>query len=326
MTFANYMISAAELSPSGCSALTYAFNSFEPYVRAPFFQFSEQQDDNPDTNGGTHPAYPFLTGSGGLSQVAPYGFLGLRPKLDGLFVAPWTVPHLERLRIRDIVYMGATFRPVMNATHTTITRIGTMSPYLVDTFANSSVPVINGNDAAHTPYPLTIGQSVTLINRATHTLATVPGNLLQCQPVSANADNMPGQIPAAAIDGANSTKWQPRTPAPAALTVDLGRDGHVAVGLVMNWAQAPPRSFVVTTGRANGSWVQVYALTNVSISNPAEPEVDIFDIRPKEGNTTIVQFGEHVEVGRWVRLMVEGTQGVNQNVGASVAEFVLLGS
>jgi hypothetical protein len=32
--------------------------------------------DNTTINGGTHPAYPFLTGHGGSNQVAIYGYLG----------------------------------------------------------------------------------------------------------------------------------------------------------------------------------------------------------------------------------------------------------
>ncbi|KAI9769940.1 MAG: alpha,alpha-trehalase ath1 [Geoglossum simile] len=337
MTFANYMISAAELSPSGCSALTYAFNSFEPYIRAPFFQFSEQQDDNPDTNGGTHPAYPFLTGSGGLSQVAPYGFLGYRPRLDGLYVAPWTVPHLSQLRIRDIVYMGATIQAVMNASHTTIMRVQTTSPFLVDANGNGTISIINGNDASSPAYPLAIGQSVTIANRLTHTIKTFPGNLVQCLAVWSDSENIPGQIPAGAVDGANSTKWQPRTPAAAALTVDLGIGQGASVqarGIELNWGQAPPRRFAVETawwrnddaaagGRGAGNWTTVYATSNVTISNPPKENVDIYDIRPKEGNTTAVLFEQEVIVGRWVRLVVEGTLGVNQAVGASVAEFVL---
>ncbi|KAI9782579.1 MAG: alpha,alpha-trehalase ath1 [Geoglossum umbratile] len=327
MTFANYMISAAELSPSGCSALTYSFTAFEPYVRGPFYQFSEQQDDNFQTNGGTNPAFPFLTGSGGFSQVAPYGFLGYRPKLEGFYVAPWTVPHLEQVKIRDIVYMGATFRPVMNATHTTITRIATQSPYLVDANPNGAVPIIDGNSPNKPSYPLSIGQSVTIKNRNTHTIKTIPGNLLQCLPVTSDSPTTPGQTASSAIDGANSTKWQPLTPAPAALTVDLGSPHHRATALFFNWAQTPPLSFAVSssTASAAGPFTDLYADRNVSISNPPADE-DIFDIEPRQANVTYVRFGSPVEVGRWVRLVVAGTKGPLAMKGATVAEFALVGA
>ena len=55
MTYSIFAINANELSPSGCSAYTYTQNGFEPYLRAPWYQFSEQVNDDPDTNGNTTP-------------------------------------------------------------------------------------------------------------------------------------------------------------------------------------------------------------------------------------------------------------------------------
>jgi hypothetical protein len=325
MTFANYMISAAELSASGCSALTYAFNSFEPYLRSPFYQFSEQQDDDPQTNGGTRPAYPFLTGSGGLSQVAPYGFLGYRPKLGGLYLAPWSVPHLDRVRIRDIVYMGATFQVSMNSTHTAVTRVSTQDRHLVDVNANGNVSVIDGNDPKRATFPLAIGQSVTLKNRVTHTIKTVPNDILQCLRVTSSSREVPGQIPEAAVDGANSTKWQPATPDAAAITVDLLSDARPSVEkLFFNWAQAPPTSFSVSSSNtADGEFVELYSTKNITISTP-HTDTDVFIIKPKEGNVTSVTFSPMVQPGRYVRLTIEGTQGVNNKTGATVAMFAMI--
>ncbi|KAM0081581.1 alpha,alpha-trehalase ath1 [Fusarium odoratissimum] len=84
MTWAIYSIVADELSPSGCSAYTYAQYSYKPYTRPPFYQLSEQLVDNATVNGGTHPAYPFLTGHGGANQVTIFGYLGLRSDRNGL--------------------------------------------------------------------------------------------------------------------------------------------------------------------------------------------------------------------------------------------------
>ncbi|KAI9857557.1 MAG: hypothetical protein M1813_008149 [Trichoglossum hirsutum] len=325
MTFANYMISAAELSPSGCSALTYAFNSFEPYVRSPFYQFSEQQDDDPDTNGGTRPAYPFLTGSGGLSQVATYGFLGYRLKQGGLYLAPWSVPHLDRVRIRDIVYMGATFQVSMNSTHTTVTRVSTQGRHLVDANANGNVSVIDGNDPKKPTFPLAIGQSLTMKNRVTHTIKTIPNDILQCLRVTSSNRDVSGQIPEGAVDGANSTKWQPATPDAASITIDLASDARLSVeGLFFNWAQAPPTGFSVSSSNtSDGEFVELYSTKNVTISNP-HTETDVFIIRPKQGNVTSVTFSPTVQPNRYVRLTVEGTQGVDNRTGATVAVFAMI--
>jgi hypothetical protein len=51
MTYSVFAIDANALSPSGCAAYTYALNSFLPYLRAPWYQFSEQAVDDPAKNG-----------------------------------------------------------------------------------------------------------------------------------------------------------------------------------------------------------------------------------------------------------------------------------
>lgn len=61
MTYGMYSIIAAELSPIGCSSFTYLLAASQPYSRAPFYQFSEQTSDDYATNGGTNPAFTFLT-------------------------------------------------------------------------------------------------------------------------------------------------------------------------------------------------------------------------------------------------------------------------
>lgn len=51
MTYSIFAIDANTLSPSGCAAYTYTLNGFLPYLRAPWYQFSEQATDDPYTNG-----------------------------------------------------------------------------------------------------------------------------------------------------------------------------------------------------------------------------------------------------------------------------------
>ena len=71
MTYSVFAVDANALSPSGCSAYTYTLNGFLPYLRAPWYQFSEQAVDDTALNGDTNPAFPFLTGHGGANQGKP---------------------------------------------------------------------------------------------------------------------------------------------------------------------------------------------------------------------------------------------------------------
>jgi hypothetical protein len=51
MTYSIFSVDANALSPSGCAAYTYALNGFLPYLRAPWYQFSEEAIDDPTENG-----------------------------------------------------------------------------------------------------------------------------------------------------------------------------------------------------------------------------------------------------------------------------------
>jgi len=51
MTYSIFSVDANALSPSGCAAYTYALNGFLPYLRAPWYQFSEEAIDDPTQNG-----------------------------------------------------------------------------------------------------------------------------------------------------------------------------------------------------------------------------------------------------------------------------------
>lgn len=57
MTYSVFAVDANALSPSGCSVYTYTLNAMLPYLRAPWYQFSEQNVDDVNTNGGTNPAF-----------------------------------------------------------------------------------------------------------------------------------------------------------------------------------------------------------------------------------------------------------------------------
>jgi trehalose/maltose hydrolase-like predicted phosphorylase len=69
MTYSIFSIDANTLSNGvGCASYTYLLASSQPYSRPPFYQFSEQTGDIFNDNGGTNPAFTFLTGHGGYLQ------------------------------------------------------------------------------------------------------------------------------------------------------------------------------------------------------------------------------------------------------------------
>ena len=144
MTYGVFSIVANEISPSGCSSYTYDLYGSQPYTRGPWFQFSEQLIDDYTANGGTHPAYPFLTGIGGAHRVAVFGYLGLRLLVDSFNVDPNLPPQIPQLDYRTVYWQGWPINATSNQTHTTLTRLSTPLANANSTFANTSIPVTIG--------------------------------------------------------------------------------------------------------------------------------------------------------------------------------------
>lgn len=94
MTYSIFSVDAAVLATSGCEAYTYLLAGSEPYLRGPFAQFSEQTSDVYAQNGGTNPAYTFLTGHGGYLQSWTHGFTGYRSRLHAFYLDPSLPPQL----------------------------------------------------------------------------------------------------------------------------------------------------------------------------------------------------------------------------------------
>ncbi|MCJ1385335.1 hypothetical protein MMC17_008457 [Xylographa soralifera] len=329
MTFAIFSIVAEEVSPSGCSAYTYQQYSSHPYARAPWFQLSEQLVDDYTLNGGTHPAFPFLTGHGGAMQVTIFGYLGLRltPGFT-LHVNPSLPPQIPHLQYRTFYWAGWPIKAVANQTHTTLTRLST--PYMSAnmTYMNISIPVEAGAAGSFTAYMLPPNGTIIIPHHSEGYNKTVPGNIAQCLPTSSDAAWEPGQFPLSAVDGAASTKWQPtRADIPQSMTVDLSSVPVQQISaLYFDWAENPPINASVvfhnsTIIAANDTPI---VLANISISNPYMSN-EISRITPYQSNTTRVELGSGVWSGRYATLTIEGSQG-GIGVGASVAEFAPIGA
>ncbi|OCK75581.1 carbohydrate-binding module family 32 protein [Lepidopterella palustris CBS 459.81] len=334
MTYGVFSIVANEVSPSGCSSYTYDLYGSQPYTRPPWFQFSEQLLDNHQTNGGTHPAFPFLTGMGGANRVAIYGYLSLRLFADHLDVDPSIPPQIPYISYRTFYWQGHALNATSNTTHTTIQRLPRALDNANSTYATSPIPVTLG--VRRTQYSLPPNGTIVIPNRQVGQTATVAGNIAQCHPVSSQQEFMSGQFPLAAVDGAASTKWQPaRSNETSVLTVDLGDVFYPISAFAFDWAANPPLSFDILFSNATipsfttaevGTYVNATSSNTVAISNPYDPTV-IPTIAPYVGNTTNVTLASVVWSGRYAHLMIRGNAedpGSTNATGATVAEWSII--
>ncbi|KAH2973347.1 hypothetical protein KXW43_005162 [Aspergillus fumigatus] len=344
MTWAIFAITANDVSPSGCSAYTYHQDSYDPYMRAPFYQLSEQMIDDAGINGGTHPAYPFLTGHGGANQVVLMGYLGLRllPD-DAIHIDPNLPPQVSNLKYRTFYWRGWPISSSSNRTHTTISRAANLAP--LDTadsrFANASIPVLVGDPSNSTAYRLPVTAPLVVPNRQIGFNNTIPGNMVQCRPVYSPNDYAPGQFPIAAVDGATSTKWRPSTANMSSLTValaDVEINSKVS-GFHFNWWQAPPVNATVifhdemledpvaamSSSHGNSRYRVVTTLTNIEQSQPYDAQsTDNNEVVLNTGNTTDVSLSQTVYTSRYATLLISGNQAGGEE-GATVAEWAILG-
>ncbi|KAL9010129.1 MAG: hypothetical protein Q9173_004907 [Seirophora scorigena] len=332
MTYAIFSIAASEVDPSGCSSYTYQQYSEQPYARAPWFQFSEQLTDDYTTNGGTHPAFPFLTGHGGANQVTLFGYLGLRLTPDfTLHLNPSLPPQIPNLRYRTFYWQGWPISAIANQTHTTITRLS--EPYIAanQTFAQAAIPVQIGNDDSNM-HQLQPNGTIVLPNRDVASLRTVEGNIAQCQPVTSPDEYLPGQFPFAAVDGSRTTKWQPNAANTSqSITVSLSTEPIQPVAAFhFDWAQTPPTNITVIFHNASeitdSSAVPVVDNVQVSISMPYDANSTSL-ITPYMSNTTNITLPAPVYSGQYATLQIQGNQvdSFNNGTGGSVAEWVILG-
>ncbi|KAA1101656.1 hypothetical protein PGT21_027043 [Puccinia graminis f. sp. tritici] len=216
MTYGVYSVVENRFQISGCSSYTYHLFSSQPYVRAPWFQFSEQLSDDYSLNGGTHPAFPFLTGMGGDYRVTVYGYLGLRLELDHLSVDPSLPPQISSVSYRKIYWHGYPIRANSNQTHTSLFRP-----------RSGALPDADPN-YAEAPIPVKLRSSGHVLKLGSGSTLTVPNRLvylanpLQCAPIKSDQAFLPGQFPLSIVDGSSATRWVPSN-LPATVTVQLNQ-------------------------------------------------------------------------------------------------------
>jgi hypothetical protein len=321
MTWSMFAINAAKLDDQGCAAYTYLLQGYQPYMRAPFYQFSEQQTDSWHTahfDKETNAAFPFLTGYGGFLQIFTHGFTGIKAQRDGLFMDPMMVPQLPHgFTLKGVHYQGAILDISIGPNNTTITRHTTSSAIVPTTI------YIGGKAPKPGNFSLFNGDTLTFETRRPDRNGTaIPGNLAQCVPASSQQPHVPGRHPLAAVDASNATIWQPASPNMSSLIIDLGQFRAIS-GISLVWGPTPARQMEVWGSKAvDQRYERLLSVKKVAISEPyIAAEARLVKLRP--GNVTIADFEKRADI-RFVRVDVRGTWGNDKTVGATIAEVAIL--
>ncbi|KAH8703343.1 putative maltose phosphorylase [Talaromyces proteolyticus] len=328
MTWSIFSINEAQLQTSGCAAYTYLLRSSEPYLRGPFYKFSETTLDKPEKDGddmafpfGLNPAFPFLTGAGGFLQVYTHGLTGMRLSEDALYFNPVLPPQIpEGVTVKGIKWQDASFDIAIGAEITTITRrrLGLPQDIVPSTVRIGSKNSHPGEKFKE--YTLKVGESLAVTTRRPD-IQSLSGGVVEnkalCKTVT--SDDHPwsyGRYPLSAVDGSNATVWQPTSATkPASMTIDLGDKTDVS-GFFINWGASPAATFTIYSDE-----IKLYG-NKVKVSAPYNRRA-AQEVKIRRGNTTEVILPTPVQTRR-IRLMIEGTQGEDQHLGATVAEFIVI--
>ncbi|WP_395695404.1 discoidin domain-containing protein [Nocardioides sp.] len=229
MTDSVNSIVAAQLG-QGCADWTYTRRSVDPFVKAPYEQFTEARSGQG--------VFTFLTGEGGFLQEFLYGYSGLRWRADGIVLDPTLPPALSRgLRLTGLQWQGRTVDVDLGAEQTVVTM-------------SSGAPMrVHAPDGTRR---LAVGAPVTLATRQPHVGSA---DLALCRPVTAHVTTAdPSAPPEAAVDGSPATVWGPASdPAtPSSLTVELAGRRSVSHAVLV-WRTRPLATYAVQVHHA-GAW------------------------------------------------------------------------
>lgn len=313
MTYSIYGIASAELNKAGCESFTRLLQAGLPYERE-FAQFSEQVVDNYQDNGGTNPAYTFLTAHGGLLQMYTYGFTGHRSRADRLYLDPNLPPQLgPKISIKGVRYGTSTVDIDIGLETTTIFhRMGSESLQV-------EIAKRNKNAGNHT---LAVGHT---LHVATTTTFNVGSNLAQCKTISSNQTEQGGNYLQGAVDGSNASYYQPVTDKPAAIIMDLYSKQTIKQ-VHLNFVDLPPKSVSVLTSNDNSTYTSRVSNLSVNITSPYNATTASLVQIPVLNTTDIdIHGNDGKEVkARYVKLIVQGT-AMNQGngTGAHIAEIIV---
>jgi hypothetical protein len=328
MTYAIEAIAENQIASSGVAAFMLERQATEPYLRALYYQMSEQANDDGNANGGVSPAIPFLTGCGGALQISLSGYLGVKPLAKNPTFRP-SLPHpYKHLALPDFYLRGNRMRAVMNSTHTNITRLPPAADVVgvvFDVYPNRTMPItiqrrsLNDNEIEMAYYNIDMNETIAVENDMYWQRLTTPNNILQGQPTSSNVGHHSAQYPGSATDGNFGTRWQPETTALALLSVNISMVPPQRVTQMnFDWGpRVPAAARVGFTNRTDLTSLdgaenviavpitpsQMYGL------NTGTPEIEVV---PYVGNRTTVNttyFGSNVWSGKFAILEIRGCPG-----------------
>lgn len=338
MSTAIAAISESLVAESGCSAYTLDLESKFPNYRAPWFQMSEQSNDDPNANGGVPPAFPFLTGHGGSLQVNPFGYLGLDLMHDNLTIRPSLPWPLQHLQIQDFWYKGHRIRAALNSTHTRVTRLDLSDTDIYDdaivVVEPSSAPItlqVGTPSSRRTPefHELALGATVVVQNDMYWQTIDTAGNMLQCRPTHTVFPTVAGQFASAATDGNSATKWQPLSRNASTLVVDLSSAPISAYSRIsFNWGSRPASYARVGFSDSRDAVPTVFVERAIGVELPFESGRTAGEAVEYRGNTTTWEFEVPQRGGRFAWLEIEGCNGCEGDLwghGATVGEFEVVG-
>ncbi|KAI5460919.1 Six-hairpin glycosidase-like protein [Mariannaea sp. PMI_226] len=330
MTWSIYAISEAELQQKGCAAYTYIQRSSEPYVRAPYYQFSETRSDtqlpgvsNPAFIFGHKPAFPFLTGAGGFLQVFTHGVTGMRPNLDAFYLDPMLPPQLPSgVTVKGMKWQGAVFDVSIGPETTTVTRRQPCSSIAKSVDMERATVRILGGHGEVQEHQLAVGESITAPTRRPD-MSSDPQDLALCKQVSADGEWAPGNYPYSLVDGSNATVWQPtNADKDASVTIDLGGVRSISK-IILNWAAAPPLTYSLSGSLTSLDFELLSSSQQqpVEISAPYNAE-EARRVEIRAGNITEVELASTARI-RFLKLTMQGSH-VADGLGATVAEVQVI--
>lgn len=274
MTYPIFSAVANAVLQTGCAALSYLQKAVQPFLRGPFAQFSEQNFDTFRDNGGTHPAFPFMTAHGGLLQAVVSGILGLRFDFRAesgrierfLRLDPVFSPKLPNGVFFDtIYYMNRTLS--MNLTEDGLT-VRDLGPALFSPLVTNgtAISIVSGTGSAEKSFELSNGGEVVIPVRRTQPLYA--DSLTECGKalftnITASAY---GDIADLMNDGANATHWQAQTANVTKILVDLKAPSELTHA-VFNWGDRPPRHLLVLAMNSSEYSLTEEVLANVDFGN-----------------------------------------------------------
>ena len=237
MTDSVHAVDAAQIGEPGCATHTYLMRAIKPFVRDPFAQFAEARGSKPgaqDPLAGA-PAFDFLTGEGGFTQVFTNGLTGLRWRADRVHLDPMLPPQLERgVTLKGLHWQGRTFEISVGPDNT---RVSVTAGQPLPVESPQGTQLVSG------------GNSLTLKTRRPDLAPT--DNAARCQPTQASSEEA-GMYSEAAVDGSVATIWVPDE-ASGRVQVDLGMKLQIS-RITPHWTDALPSTYQILVSADGTRW------------------------------------------------------------------------